>query len=397
MKESSCKDTAAACPAAACTNAGCSTAACTTAACPTTTGLAAFVSDWLSNTPKFSAQFAIHFGPSTSSTNKLGANAPSVDVTLCTSEKNNAVVPMIARPMKFRQGILATQIGELVSDVIVCGHRICSGNMCYEVKDEPVVGTHCDTAQDGPVPLDIPQEEILVVPMAPPAPPGQDIAAYGTNVQETEAASILRNSGLQNVRVPVPVSTIVDLLVAKTELSTRLEMAELLMSERQAASEQFQTLVERNSRLTTQLAVAEARQQFTDVLTASLMERTELAIKIAANDTKAGRSTEPTSQTSEAGINSVKAIQEDLSNIRRQIALLRRPQPIPFATSYMGVPRPYIPTAQLLAPLHDPEPVPVSESSAPEVECGTEEKAPAIATPAIVTPAIVTPAVASPK
>jgi hypothetical protein len=47
----------------------------------------------------------------------------------------------------------------------------------------------------------------------------------------------------------------------------------------------------------------------------------------------------------------MKAIQEDLANIRKQMSLLRRTQPVPFASSSVGLPaRPYIPTAQIVTP-----------------------------------------------
>jgi hypothetical protein len=364
-----------------CLGGHCASSAVATTATPsdatTATGLAAFVSDWLAQSPKFSAQLAIHFGPTPTPANKLGSGVPTVAVAMGETCSDRGVTgclhteaqTVISRPMKFAQNLSATQIGELVSDVIACGHRICAGNKCYEVKDEPVAGTHCDSHSDNStVTVEADAEEIQVVPMAPPAPPGQDIAAFVPTVDETEVSAILRSSGLQHVKVSVPVATVVDLLVAKTELSTRLEMAELLLNERQTAHEQYLALADRNSKLATQLAVAEARQHYSDAITASLMDRTELAIKMASQETRMHATasdvkTEPSSQT-------VRAIQEDLSNIRRQIALMRRSQPVPFAPSYVGIPsRPYVPTAQLLTPSVD---VQTANPAVTEPECGTD-------------------------
>ncbi len=336
-------------------------------------GLAAFVSEWLCKSPKFSAQVAIHFGaPPTqerttaevfvhddhagrfsnfsmggSVSSDLGVAGKFVlaerhfDLLKTKSDANHAtrVVPQIAKPMRFTERIPRIQLGELVNDVIICGHRICSGNKCYEVKDEPVKGTACDKTEEAASHENETDEQILVLPMAPPAPPGGEIAFAQIGDSESEATAILRNSGLGNVNISVPVTTVVDLLVAKTELSTRLEMTNQLMDERQATMQQIQSLANRNATLSTQLAVAEARNQMSEALTASVVERAELAIKLASVEPKAGKVSASTSV--------VQTIQEDLSNIRRQIALLRR-SPVPFAQSYVGTEtvQPYVPTAQ---------------------------------------------------
>lgn len=345
-----------------------------------------FLSEWLSKSPKFSAEVAIHFG-NTTSVQPKSSNTP-VDVqagqgqtgrfsisrasmadkgesgtfsiggfdfnVISPKESNNNVaVPgirqPITNPMKFTEQISRLQLGEFIGDVIICGHRICTGNKCYDVKDEPVSGTPCDKSDEGKVGTSESEEEepILVLPLAPPAPPGGDIAQFSDSfsietMNESEASSILRNSGLGNVNISLPVITVVDLLVAKTELSTRLEMTSQLMDERQLASEKIQSLANRNATLATQLAVAEARNQMSDALTASVVERAELAIQLASVEPKSGKLTGSSSV--------VHSIQEDLSNIRRQIALLRK-APVPFAQSYVGkqIPQPYIPTAQLPA------------------------------------------------
>ena len=339
-------------------------------------GFAASVSEWLSNSPKFSAEVAIHFGASpqvrdvpvdvyvqTGQTGRfsVGGSVNSdlgVAGNFVLKERNfdllnrpsglqtsasRSAAPPIAKPMRFTERIPRIQLRELVNDVIVCGHRICSGNKCYDVKDEPVAGIACDKTGEANANESSEEEQILELPMAPPAPPGENIAFDRNGNPETEAASILRNSGLGSVNISLPVTTVVDLLMAKTELSTRLEMTGQLMDERQSAMEQIQSLANRNATLSTQLAVAEARNQMSDALTASVVERAELAIKLATFDTKSAKL---------QGTNSVvQSIQEDLSNIRRQIALLRK-SPVPFAPSYVGTQtfQPYVPTAQLPVP-----------------------------------------------
>jgi len=349
-------------------------------------GFPSFLSEWLSKSPKFSAEVAIHFGTTPSVQPKLNntpvdiqvgqgqtgrfsvARAIKADkgesgtfsiggfdfnITSPYESNANAVVPgirqPITKPMKFTEQISRLQLGEFIGDVIICGHRICTGNKCYDVKDEPVAGTPCDKSDEVKVGTSESEEEepILVLPLAPPAPPGGDIAQFSDsfsieNMNESEASSILRNSGLGNVNISLPVITVVDLLVAKTELSTRLEMTSQLMDERRMVTQEMQSLAKRNATLATQLAVAEARNQMSDALTASVLERAELAIKLASVESKSSKLTGSSSV--------VHSIQEDLSNIRRQIALLRK-APVPFAQSYVGkqIPLPYIPTAQLPA------------------------------------------------
>ena len=326
---------------------------------PAHAGFAAFVSDWFSKSPKFSAEVAIHFGTSPLSQNKLSSDLPMVDLQskdiVNVNNPQLDQISQIAKPMRFTQRIPRIQLGELIGEVIICGHRICSGTKCYDVKDEPISGTACDKTEESNANQRGEEEQILVLPIAPPAPPAVDIAFYN-NENETEAASILRNSGLSGVNISLPVTTVVDLLVAKTELSTRLEMTCQLMDERQMAMEHIQSLANRNASLSTQLAVAEARNQMSDALTASVVERAELAIRLASVEPKSGKL--------QGSVNVVQTIQEDLSNIRRQIALLRR-SPVPFAPSYVGMQtlQPYVPTAQL----------PVSQLKDSETTCSGDE------------------------
>jgi predicted P-loop ATPase len=126
------------------------------------------------------------------------------------------------------------------------------------------------------------------------------------------------------------------------------------MAERQAAMEQIYSMAEKNARLQTQIAVNEARQHATEQLTASLIDRTEVAMKLVATRTDSN------TENCEANESTVtlKAIQEDLSNIRKQIALMKRQAPVPFAPSSVGRPsvQPYVPSLQHHAPLDSADP-----------------------------------------
>jgi hypothetical protein len=337
---------------------------------PSTSNIATLVSDWLSKTPQFSIGFAIHFGTEQAASDRepknvvLGSDAPELTSTNpeAAATKNSVLgrVPKVTKPMKFADHANPIQLDKILNEVVACGHRICSGNKCYDVKDEAVSNTHCDTTCEGDSnATTVDDEPIMVVPMAPPAPPNVNIASEPTFWTESaEVPSMIAQSGLDQLQVSIPVTQVIELLVAKTELSTRLEMTEQIMTERQVTHDRVQALADRNAKLATQLAVAETRQQLNDTLIASLVERTELALKLT--------STDPKSLTARDPSRTFQAIQEDLSNIRRQIAILKRNQPVAFAPSYLGSQdyRPYIPTAQLpVSALTDPE---VQENGLPE-------------------------------
>lgn len=116
------------------------------------------------------------------------------------------------------------------------------------------------------------------------------------------------------------------------------------MTERNVALEQIHALAERNANLAAQAAVAEVKQQLAETLHAQLAEKAEIALKLAMK-------TEGTADRPEKDSKVIQDIQEDLSNIRKQIGLLRRQSPVPFAPSYLGkVVQPYKPTSDMFAP-----------------------------------------------
>ena len=298
------------------------------------------LSGWLKSQPKFTTLFAVHFASD--------EQAPVVQcaTTRVTEEiqkvGDNLNIPRVTKPMMFSTGFPAG-LGKIVDEVISCGHRICNGKQCVDVSDETVKGSDCaneTTAED--------DQPIMMVPVAPPAPPAVFVAESAEHSRDPLADMLLHDRSLNQAEVSVPVGKFVRLMMDRAEMATRLEMHEQIASERAAAMEQILALSDKNAKLATQLAIAEVRQQHTDSLVASMAERAESALKFSAASFAATQSTNGMSETQSPAM---KAIQEDLANIRKQMSLLRRTQPVPFAASSVGLPvRPYVPTAQVLVP-----------------------------------------------
>jgi hypothetical protein len=314
-----------------------------------------FLSDmlgsWLKSPVRFRTEVAVHF----SNENGPGENR-NVIATVClenaeqdnkTADGNNQTKSDNSSALNSRPLEFSTGFEKLVEEVIACGHRICTGNKCYEVKDEPVIGDDCSTSESKED-----EEPIMVVPAAPPAPP----AMYFTenNEHQSRQNSVVNESVLKELNLNAPAQVIMNLLVDNARLSARLELTETLMAERQAAMEQIYSLAEKNARLQTQIAVTEARQHVTEQLTANLIDRTEVAMKLVATRT------DSSNEACESGESTatLKSIQEDLSNIRKQIALMKRQAPVPFAPSSVGRPQvqPYVPSLQHYTPLNCEEP-----------------------------------------
>jgi hypothetical protein len=313
--------------------------------------LSDMLGSWLKSPVRFRTEVAVHF----SNENNPGENR-NVIATVClenaeqdnkTADGNNQAKSDKSSALNSRPLEFSTGFEKLVEEVIACGHRICTGNKCYEVKDEPVIGDDCSTSESKED-----EEPIMVVPAAPPAPP----AMYFTenNEHHSRQNSVVDESVLKELNLNAPAQVIMNLLVDNARLSARLELTETLMAERQAAMEQIYSMAEKNARLQTQIAVTEARQHVTEQLTASLIDRTEVAMKLVATRT------DSSNEACESGESTatLKSIQEDLSNIRKQIALMKRQAPVPFAPSSVGRPQvqPYVPSLQHYPPLDCEEP-----------------------------------------
>ena len=142
--------------------------------------------------------------------------------------------------------------------------------------------------------------------------------AIERETESGELARLLRQAGLENLEVPVAANEYVRLLVEKAEAKTRLAMTEQLMSERVAALKQIHSLVERNSQLAAQAAVAEVKQQMAESIAASIMAKSEAYAQMVASDE----------------FHLAKSIRSN--------------SPVPFAKTELGTrARPYTPTAHL--------------------------------------------------
>jgi hypothetical protein len=233
---------------------------------------------------------------------------------------------------------------ELEAVIPAAQQKICANGKCYEVDEKLVDRNPCD--QSTHTELDSKQEPIVEAPVAPPVPPSfpfaleckeQDSSILELQVEGSPyALSYLNqdNNGagnenqdfygsLSNLQVSVPASTLVAYLVAQAENSVRLEMTEQLAAERAMYAQRYELLLQHNQQLQTQLAILEARQHLPEAL----------AMQVAP--------TPPTDQEKRcqsltASKEDWDAIQEDLSNIRRQIANLKNTSPVPFAHSNIG-------------------------------------------------------------
>lgn len=234
---------------------------------------------------------------------------------------------------------------------------------------KPTTLNKCDAAQTDPnsesVAEPLVEQPILAAPVAPPVPPSFPFAMH-SSTPDTFALGIADElnldhlGGLEQATVAVPLRSLIGTMISHTENRVRLEMTEQWMAERASIAQNYHLLLEQNQMLQHQLAVLDARQRVQDDLTAALVERTELAVQMLhqnamysaysapneANSAEVGSgklgSSDDSQQSQCASLTAARdewdTIQEDLSNIRRQIAILKRPNPIPFAPSAVGIP-----------------------------------------------------------
>ena len=234
---------------------------------------------------------------------------------------------------------------------------------------KPTTLNKCDAAQTDPnsesVAEPLVEQPILAAPVAPPVPPSFPFAMH-SSTPDTFALGIADElnldhlGGLEQATVAVPLRSLIGTMISHTENRVRLEMTEQWMAERASIAQNYHLLLEQNQMLQHQLAVLDARQRVQDDLTAALVERTELAVQMlhqnamysaysTPNETNSAEvgsgklgSSDDSQQSQCASLTAARdewdTIQEDLSNIRRQIAILKRPNPIPFAPSAVGIP-----------------------------------------------------------
>jgi len=275
--------------------------------------LAQWVSDWMKNPRKVTAKLAIH------------GVVPEIEL--------EAVIPAAAQ------------------------QRICANGKCYDVDEKEVQGQPCDQQELKETTTQ--EEQISEAPAAPPIPPSFPFAFQGDS-QDGSILELQIDGGpysqgslageypqdrsasgdiygdLSDVQIAVPASTLVAYMVAHAENSIRLEMTEQIAAERAMYAQRYELLLQHNQQLQTQLAVLEARQQTTEAMALRASGR-QLASKSSAEAYNSGEAIEDKRcQSLTASKEDWDAIQEDLSNIRRQIAILKKSNPIPFAASGIG-------------------------------------------------------------
>ncbi len=135
----------------------------------------------------------------------------------------------------------------------------------------------------------------------------------------------------------------VELRVLNAELIARLEMTQAILELQNHYTDQIVSLERQNAKLAIESAELRVKNEVNEKITAGLIERTELSAKLtAAHDWISSRTAYEASiplqvQPSAFVANptyeeTIAAIQEDISNLRRQLPLIKR-TPVPFAVS----------------------------------------------------------------
>ncbi len=202
------------------------------------------------------------------------------------------------------------------------------GDGRYVKDDEATCSGNADAATEITQPTD---EELDTIYQADAAPP-------------TVSSPLGRSLG-NRVRLPEPSieREYVELRVLNAELVARLEMTQAILELQNHYTDQIVLLERQNAKLVSETAELRVKSELNEQLTAGLIERTELAAKLgAAHDWISGRTAyeaaipiqvHPTAIVANPTYEeTIAAIQEDLSNLRRQLPLLKR-TPVPFAVS----------------------------------------------------------------
>jgi hypothetical protein len=245
---------------------------------PTIQTLAHWVGRWLTTPPRITTQFAVH-----------------------------EAIPVLE-----------------LEAVIPCGQRICAGGKCYEVEDGDVDGKPCDVKDVPSQPL-CEEEPIVEVPAAPPLPPSYQFTRHIPDDPHKSHVHAAMES-LDHSQVTLPASVLVSLLVDQARNEARLEMTRELLEERTGYMAKLQEMSEHNARLQTQLALIEMQQASFSI--AERVTHPPMPSRVEGTQVEAPDAPDSNSE--------LQAIHEDLSNIRKQIAILKSNQPVPFAPSYVG-------------------------------------------------------------
>ena len=309
--------------------------------------LAQWVSDWMKNPRRVTAKLAIH-----------------------------GVVPEIELEAVIPASQINAQAPQSPTDPVAITDPAVSTSPV--ASTDPVVSTTDEVSAENPK-----EEQIRVAPVAPPIPTSYPFATQNADplgpkhlhpnqldpnqlhpdyvlqeypLEEYPSEPYPSQSypslelpnpnlfgSLSDVQVTLPASTLVAYIVAHAQNSVRLEMSQQLAAERAMYAQRYELLLQHNQQLQTQLAMIEAQQESDEALAlrASMPSKSDWsAPPIESNEQKRCLSLTASREDFDA-------IQEDLSNIRKQIAILKsHSNPIPFAPSYVGTEEPNAQTRQ---------------------------------------------------
>lgn len=309
--------------------------------------LAQWVSDWMKNPRRVTAKLAIH-----------------------------GVVPEIELEAVIPASQINAQAPQSPTDPVAITDPAVSTSPV--ASTDPIVSTTDEVSAENPK-----EEQIRIAPVAPPIPTSYPFATQNADplgpkhlhpnqldpnqlhpdyvlqeypIEEYPSEPYPSHSypslelpnpnlfgSLSDVQVTLPASTLVAYIVTHAQNSVRLEMSQQLAAERAMYAQRYELLLQHNQQLQTQLAMIEAQQESTEALAlrASMPSKSDWsAPPIESNEQKRCLSLTASREDFDA-------IQEDLSNIRKQIAILKsHSNPIPFAPSYVGTEEPNAQTKQ---------------------------------------------------
>ncbi|MDZ4849141.1 MAG: hypothetical protein SGI77_07585 [Pirellulaceae bacterium] len=212
-------------------------------------------------------------------------------------------------------------------DVQLASHK-CDGDRCYVIDDQATTADAKEGAGSVPHSTSSESEAIVQSDSAPPmlsSPLGRSLGGFSRPPQAAVEKPIQLNVE----------SDLTMLRVQNADLLARWEMTQTIFQMQNHYIEQLRALERENARLVAESTEFRVKNEVNEQLTAGLIERTELAAKLtAAHDWISSRSAYEgsipiQSALSEQGLSpsyqeAIAAIQEDISNIRRQIPLIKR-------------------------------------------------------------------------
>ena len=212
----------------------------------------------------------------------------------------------------------------------------CDGDRCYVIEDEPTCDGHHNSSSTV---TQLAAEELDAIFQSDSAPPVVT-SPLGHSRDNRSCASQPTTDSRPQVSIE---KAYVELRVMNSELVARLEMTQAILELQNHYTDQIVLLERQNAKLVAEAAELRVKNEVNEQLTAGLIERTELTAKLSsAHDWISSRTayeaTIPVQSHPSAFVahpsydETIASIQEDLSNLRRQLPLLKR-TPVPFAVS----------------------------------------------------------------